>query len=932
MLTIRAMTGGEGYAQRHLHQSDYYDQNRTVEGRWHGRGAELLGLKGEVTSEDFEAVRQGLDPQTGEFLRQRHGADRIASNGEEQSKARSLYDMTFSAPKSVSVMAIVGGDERLVAAHKTAMREALEEAEKYSATRVRLAGLNENRATGNWIVASYTHDTSRQLDPQLHTHAVAANLTYDGAEGRWKALQASGLYERRSYLTEVYRNALAREVRALGYEVENRHDVRGRDKGFEIAGFSQDLLDKYSQRSAQRDSAIQEFTNSRGRAPTDNEVAVLVRETRADKLQEISTERVRNLQQERMTPDERQALRDSLNEAQTKSHSPQINRGVHEASLAYSQEHIFERLSVAREHEVLTEALRHGRGNVELGDLQGSLSLERAKGTLIFAGDEIATQASLQRERDMIAVVNRGVDRYDHLGKGRDFELSGHLRPEQKRAVEAVLDSRDLAVNVRGAAGTGKTATLREIDRGLREAGHEVLAVAPTRSAVDELENVGFRDAMTVSRLLESQEPQGALPGRVLIVDEAGMVSGRQMQSLLHLAEDQGARIVFSGDTRQIPSVEASDALRILERESGLKSVSLTEVQRQTNSFYREAVKTMRHSPEQGFAQLEKLGAIREVSIFDRGQIVAELHREFRAEGRDTLVVAGTHAEISQLTDVIRQDRKEHGELGVGHSFDRFVSLQWTRAQKEELSNYQEGQILQFHRDTKLAKRHESLEVVRTGPESLVARKETGEEVNISPKQTRAFSVYERQPIEVAPGDSLMLTANRRGPELRATNGELVKVSSLDGGAIRLEDGRTLPANYHEFTHGYAVTAHRSQGKTVDTVIISADAMKKELFYVAASRGRSEIVIITSDREQLRESVGVSTMRQSAIELARKQLTAHNVEKGHHGVDLVTDVNRQAGQIGEQHSFSPAHAPEPERTPHIDLDHNLGGLGLGLGH
>ena len=96
------------------------------------------------------------------------------------------------------------------------------------------------------------------------------------------ALQASGLYERRGYLTEVYRNALAREVRSLGYEIQNRHDVRGRDKGFEISGFSQDLLDKYSQRSAQRDAAIQEFTNSRGRAPTDNEVAVLVRETRAD--------------------------------------------------------------------------------------------------------------------------------------------------------------------------------------------------------------------------------------------------------------------------------------------------------------------------------------------------------------------------------------------------------------------------------------------------------------------------------------------------------------------------------------------------------------------------------------------------------------------------------------------------------------------------
>ena len=111
----------------------------------------------------------------------------------------------------------------------------------------------------------------------------------------------------------------------------------------------------------------------------------------------------------------------------------------------------------------------------------------------------------------MIAVVNQAVNRYDLLGKGRDFELSDHLRPEQRRAVDAVLDSRDLAINLRGAAGTGKTATLREIDRGLREAGHDVFAVAPTRSAVDELEKVGFRDAMTVSRLLEDQERQGAL-------------------------------------------------------------------------------------------------------------------------------------------------------------------------------------------------------------------------------------------------------------------------------------------------------------------------------------------------------------------------------------------------------------------------------------
>ena len=921
------MTGGEGYAQRHLQQSDYYDQKRTVEGQWHGRGAELLGLSGRISSEDFESLRQGLDPKTGEFLRQRQGADRISADGAEQSKARSLYDMTFSAPKSVSVMAIAGGDERLIAAHETAVCETLQEAERYSATRVRMASLNENRTTGNWVVAAYTHDTSRELDPQLHTHAVAANLTYDGTEFRWKALQASGLYERRSYLTEVYRNALAREVCALGYEIENRGDVAGKDKGFEIAGVSQEILDNYSRRSAQRDAAIEEFTHKRGRAPTDNEVAVLIRETRADKLQEISTEQLRCHQLERLTPDQRNML-GNLREEALKQNSPlRLEHRAAEASLAHAQEHIFERLSVAKEHEVLAEALRHGRGQVELSALQGVLSRERTGGNLVGAGDEIATHASLLRERDMVAVVNRGLDRYEQLGNGRHFEPAPQLRDEQRRAVEMVLGSTDLAINVRGAAGTGKTATLREIDRGLRESGTQVVAVAPTRSAVDELQKVGFRDAMTVSRLLEDQESQRALAGKVMIVDEAGMVSGKQMQSLLHLAEDDGARIIFSGDTRQIRSVEASDALRILETESGLKSISLTGVQRQTNPDYREAIKIMRSSPEEGFGKLEELGAIREVHMFDRSQAVADLHREFRIKGQDTLVVAGTHEEIAHINDAVRQDRKEHGELGTGRHVDTYVSLQWTAAQKQDISNYQEGLVLQFNRNTKLANRHESLEVVRIGPESLIARKESGEEVTISPEKVRAFSVYERRPIEVASGDSLMLTANRRGPDFRATNGELVKVKSVDEAAIRLEDGRTIPANYREFTHGYAITAHRSQGKTVDNVIISADAMKKELFYVAASRGRSEIAVVTSDRELLRESVGVSTARQSAMELVRKQ-------QHEHGLDKAAEMSHKSGfagnhetHIGEHHSTpAPMHdtGRTADRSIEQDIGHSLG--------
>jgi conjugative relaxase-like TrwC/TraI family protein len=223
VLTIRAISDGKGYAARYLAQSDYYAEGERVVGQWKGRGAELLGLSGPVQTEDFEAVRQGLAPCSGEFLRQRHSADRVA-DGTTLAQARHLYDFTISAPKSVSIMAFLGGDERLIAAHEKAVAEAVEELEMQAASRIRQDGANGDRVTGNLVLAIYHHDTSQELDPQIHTHAVAANLTYDGTEGRWKALQASGIYERRAYLTEVYRNCLAREVRAL---LRNREPAGG---------------------------------------------------------------------------------------------------------------------------------------------------------------------------------------------------------------------------------------------------------------------------------------------------------------------------------------------------------------------------------------------------------------------------------------------------------------------------------------------------------------------------------------------------------------------------------------------------------------------------------------------------------------------------------------------------------------------------------
>jgi conjugative relaxase-like TrwC/TraI family protein len=916
MLTIRAMSDGRGYSSHHLEHSDYYAEGERVVGYWHGRGAELLGLDGEVRSEDFEALRQGLDPQTGRFLRQRKGADRMTCDGTTQSHGRHLYDFTISAPKSISVMAALGGDNRLIAAHQKAVAEALKELEAYADTRVRKRRANQDRRTGNLAIALYHHDTSRELDPQLHTHAVAANLTYDGAEGRWKALQASGIYERRSYLTEVYRNALAREVKLLGYDIESRRTSKDRDCGFEIRGVSNDLLTKYSQRIRQRDEAIDRFIAQNGRQPTDNEIAVLVRNSRSDKLIEISTQEVRARQLARLAPDENRLLSGLRSEP----HVNAMTLDSDEASLRYAEDHVFERVSVAKDYEILAEALRHGRGQIRHENLKGILNLQESSRAILRNGNEIATIASLKREREMIDCINRGIASFESLGGESQFIASDRLSSDQRHAVEFVLDSRDRAINLSGAAGSGKTATLRELRRGLMECGREVLAVAPTMSAVEELHKVGFRDAVTIDRLLQDQRMQAVLGAKVLVVDEAGMVSGRQMRELLRITEQHSARVVFSGDTHQIQSVEACDALRVLEKESRLKSIELTQVQRQTAKDYREAIKELRKDPGRGFEKLEAIGAVHEVAWLDRAQTVAQVFTGAERQGRNTLVVCATHEEIDRVTEAIRSTRKKRGKLGEGVQIGRDVSMNWTTVQKSDLRNFLPGQFLVFHRAVKGIARNEAVEVAREEDERVIVCNERGELRAITTKQAKSFDVCERRAFEIAPGDRLLVTANRREPGFRVTNGEIVTVNRIDkNGLINLDDGRILPPYFRKFTHGYAVTAHRSQGKSVDSVIISGDGMKKELFYVAASRGRESVQVITSDKDLLRESIGCSTARRSASELVRR------VRPGLHqgmnrGFAAACNLARRAAQyisqLGKQLTLQEdlRHEPEMEKT------------------
>jgi hypothetical protein len=461
------------------------------------------------------------------------------------------------------------------------------------------------------------------------------------------------------------------------------------------------------------------------------------------------------------------------------------------------------------------------------------------------------------------------------------------LSTDQLVAVLDILDSRDRVVGLHGAAGTGKTDVLRALQAGIRADGKDTFAIAPTASAVEALRARGFQDAVTVDRFLLDASYREGVQGKVAFVDEAGMIGTGKLLSVLKATEDIGSRAVLIGDTNQLKSVDAGDALRILHKDSELKTFNLYQVFRQAG-LYREAIKALREDPVLGFHRLEMLHAVEEVPSetlpFHAADHYVDLMKQPNQNDvkRSILAVCPTWDDIQKLTSAIRGRLFSEGRLGRSVEMNRLQALSWTDAQKHNLANYKIGMVLVFHRDVKDAKKNEMLVVKGVVDGKLIASPKEGQYVRLNSRHTNAFSVYDRESIKIAPGDRVLLQANRNGKNgsFKATNGEIVTVQGIsDKHEMVLDDGRVVPANYQQFAHGYAVTVHGAQGKTVDSVIVAGEKMSREHFYVAASRGRETVTVFTPDKYELQTSIMKSGERMSASELVAGQEKMESLAK-----------------------------------------------------
>ncbi len=874
------------YFQECLTRGDYYLEGQEVAGNWGGKGAVMLGLEGLVTKDAFIKLLKNRRPD-GSRLTPR-----------DADKRRPGYDFTFDVPKSVSLLQACFNDEPIRVALDRAVQETMMEIERDMNTRVRRHGAFEDRKTGNMIWASFTHFTSRPApamnglpeglpDPQLHMHVYCANATYDSVEERFKAGEFMRIKRDAYYYQAAFHTRLAGELQKLGY------DIRPTRNAFEIDGVPSRLLQLFSRRTKQ----IEDYAQKEGIFDAKRRSA-LGAKLRAAKEKDLTMTELRDAWEAVLTEQEREQLDSMIMEAFAYSENRILaDPEMAWKSIEYALQHELERVSETSEKRLLGSALKHGIGRTDIATV---VAAYEANSDIIHgthSGEKrVSTLTVLEEEQELIGMVSEGRASTPALVAGPYQFKEPMLRSESKDVSEQrcaalhILKSPDWVTGVIGKAGSGKTTLLKEIRAGARDAGYDMTVVAPTAEASREvLRSEGFARAETIKRLLTDEAMQEGLRGQVLLIDEVGMVGTQDMLALLKVARDKSAaKVVLSGDPKQIRSVPRGDALRTMQRFGGLELAHLGKVKRQRDPELKKAVEHISEGRVlQGFDQLDRHGGIIEKPQEERMEDLAKSYAEAVGErkgGRNTtaLVVAPTHYEGETVTRHIRQALRERGHLDNEEKrFIRLKPLPLTVAERADTTSYESGMVLRFGRRGHGFEKGECLTVLRGEDERLLARRADGRCQSLPLEHADRLELFRPEAVGLSKGDTIRLTAAveiPRGPEQRPTvlaRGSFYQVTGFakDGG-IELHTGKTLPRDCPHFTHGYAITADSAQAKTVDKLFASMgenalSATDLRRFYVAISRAREEVRVYTHCREELMEAVRRDNPRRSASELVK---------------------------------------------------------------
>ncbi len=878
-------------------RENYYSQGDQIRGEWHGRLAGQWGLRGEVREEHFQRLSEGQHPITGEQLvRHQTAREYVNRHGEKVSpmEHRAGWDATFSAPKSVSLTALVGGDERVREAHRESVGIALDELERY--VQARIGGNLPAETTGKWVAAKFEHDSARPVDgyaaPQLHTHVVLFNLT-ETEDGEAHALQPRELYKTQQYTTAVYRSELAARLKTLGYEIE-----RGNSGQPEIIGYSEGYLAASSPRRRQIEEHL-EKEKQRG-ADAAQIAAHKTREAKLNLSHDEMQQRHREIaeafgnQPDRVVRASKETARDIDQEAPHR---------IVQSAMTFSKERNLEREAVVDERELLRDALRRSMGDATFTEVRTEFEKRVGAGEFIEVEKQsggpsrtFTTEEMIGYERETIQMMREGQNGYPALASfetRREIDNHHpHLSQSQRVAVEQILASRDQVMALEGVAGAGKTTSLAVVREAAEREGYKVEGFAPTSRAAQELAEAGI-ESSTLQRHLAQGNDQTGVQKHLYVLDESSLASTKQMNEFLHRLKDSD-RVLLVGDTRQHQAVEAGTPYQQLQ-EAGIQTVRLDEIIRQKDPALKEVVERLsRGEVKEAIEKLDTQGRVHEIPQQD--ERLKEIARDYIEQPEGTLVVSPDNRSRMEINRMIHTEMQKTGQVDHRERNVRVLVARQeiTGADRQWAEQYEPGNIVRYTKGSKThgidAGEYARVERVEAKENLLTVRRESGEQISYDPRRLQGVTLYRETERAFAQGDRVQFTAPNR--ERQIANRELGTIEKIDDGGnlqLRLDSGRTVTFNIKENPHldyGYAVTSHSSQGQTADRVLVHINTeqageklVNRRLAYVAVSRGRYDAHLYTNDKGHLAEQLSRAVSHRSAMQPSRESASsAHEIE------------------------------------------------------